>query len=156
MRAASHPQVLLFRAGDLRLGVFMADVGRLVVETTLAPVPYAHPAMAGLLDDEVAGPLPVFDLRALLDEGHRPQRISTGATVALFPTPRGLIGLRLEALHGAVNDYHDAPPIDGQELLGRLPRAASTFLSGVAVSAGTPFFFFSPEGLIGALGLSNR
>ena len=155
MNNATPPQVLLFGAGDLRLGVFMAEVAKLIVESALSPVPYAHPAMAGLLDDEVLGPLPVFELRALLDPFHRPLRRATGATVALFETPRGPIGLRLDALHGAVVDYGNASADEAQRWLQTLPATATSFLTGVALHTGAPFFFFSPEGLTVTLGLTQ-
>jgi hypothetical protein len=155
MMPLASPQVLLFGACDLRLGVFMAEIGRLVDEGELAPVPFAHAAMAGLLDDDVDGPLPIFELRALLDATHRPVRRATGATIAIFPTPRGPIGLRLDALHGTIVEYSDATRDEGARLLGTLPPTAIHFLSGAALTGGTPFFFFSPEGLVLALGLTR-
>ena len=80
-----------------------AEVGRLLVEDHLAPVPFSHPAMAGLLLAGDDGPVPVFDMRGL--RGTAPPAHVPGATVALFPTAKGPVGLRLEQLLGTIASY---------------------------------------------------
>jgi hypothetical protein len=151
--AAPRPQqVLLFSAGGMRLGVFIAEVGRLLVETQTAPVPFSHPAMAGLLIDDEAI-IPVFDLCGVIDESTPPPRRAPGATVALFPTERGPIGLRLDALHGTIAEHVPASSAERDALLKPLSPGARRAVTDAALSHGVPFLFFSPEALVVELGL---
>ena len=138
--------VLLFRAAGVRLGVSVADVSRLLVEEQLLPVPFSHPAMVGLLDAGPDGPVPVFDLRGLIDPSTIARR-ARGATVALFPTEQGPVGLRLEALHGTAAAYQSlAEPI-------ATPHAIARTIAGAAIADGEPFSFFAPEEFLAAIGL---
>ena len=148
----SQGQILLFRAGGLRLGVFLAEVGRLLVEDTVVPVPFAHPAMAGLLVADADGPVPVFDLRGLtgtvLGQSADRQR-----TVALFPTAKGPVGLRLEELMGTIASY-EALDDDATALLHK--EVAPALLRTITAAARTPdgaFSFFSPDAFLAGLGL---
>ena len=159
--------VLLFRAGGLRLGVFLAEVGRLLVEDALIAVPFAHPAMAGLL---VAGddcPVPVFDLRGLVDDDDgagQPHRALAavaavtgtavvGATVALFPTAKGPVGLRLEQLLGTIATYEPLDAAATARLHEDVPAALGRTVTGAASAGEGPFSFFSPEAFLAGVGL---
>jgi hypothetical protein len=148
----SQGQVLLFRAGGLRLGVFLAEVGRLLVEDSVLAVPFAHPAMAGLLVAGEDGPVPVFDLRGLVDAGAVPAA-APRATVALFPTARGPVGLRLEELLGTASTY--APLSDGEkaELFANVPPGLRATVTDAARADGAVFSFFSPDAFLAGLGL---
>jgi len=147
-------QVLLFRAGGQRLGVFLAEVGRLLVEEELTPVPFAHPAMAGVLDTAEDGPVPVFDLFGLVEDEGAPRRHARGATVALFPTQKGPVGLRLEALLATISDYTALSGNEAQQLLDDVPAAMRPTLTQTARTAdGATFAFFSPDAFLGRLGL---
>ena len=154
----SGGQVLLFRAGGMRLGVFLAEVGRLLVEDGLIAVPFAHPAMAGLLIADDDGPVPVFDLRGLVDTlgpaGSRPSLAVSGqATVALFPTAKGPVGVRLEQLLGTISRYQ---PLDAEataRLHEDIPIALARTVTGAATADDGPFSFFSPEAFLASVGL---
>lgn len=154
--------VLVFLAGGVRLGVSIADVARLVVEGPVAPVPFGHSALAGILrvrefDDAT---VPVFDLHGLAPESTRPPTQRAGATVAVIPTARGPVGLRLDQLLGTASDY---AAVDADVVLDtytKLPPALQRTLAGAgsprdaSVAVGDqPFFFFSPEAFIAAVGL---
>ncbi len=156
MRSGSDnaQRVLLFDAGGLSLGVFVAEVTRLLLEDTLAPVPFAHPAMAGLLDGEDLGVLPVFDLWGLVRPGApTPQR--PGATVVVFSTERGPIGLRMDR-HGTTPSYrYLGDPVEEAERIDALPPAARQVLMGVGELEEGFFYFFSPEAFVMALDLGR-
>ena len=150
--------VLVFTAGGVRLGVGIADVSRLVVEGDIAPVPFGHPALAGLMkvDDVDNAIVPVFDLHGLAADAARPPRQRAGATIAVIPTARGPVGLRLDRLLGTASDYDaaaDAPPENiPPALLRTLAGAGRPRTASVAVGDEV-FFFFSPEAFIAAVGL---
>lgn len=156
-------QVLLFRAGGLRLGVFLAEVGRLLVEDALIAVPFAHPAMAGLLIADADGPVPVFDLRGLVDDvgvdAHERSKAAitgaavVGATVALFPTAKGPVGLRLEQLLGTIATYAPLDAAATARLHEDIPAALARTVTGAASAADGPFSFFSPEAFLAGVGL---
>lgn len=150
--------VLVFTAGGVRLGVAIADVARLVVEGDIAPVPFGHPALAGVMkvDDVDNAIVPVFDLHGLAPEAPRPPRQSAGATIAVIPTARGPVGLRLDRLLGTASDYDAAT----DSLPANIPEAMLRTLAGAgrprtaSVAVGDEaFFFFSPEAFIAAVGL---
>lgn len=162
--------VLLFRAGGLRLGVFLAEVGRLLVEDALIAVPFAHPAMAGLLVADDDGPVPVFDLRGLVDDptgyasGAGQIRAYAavaaitgaavvGATVALFPTAKGPVGLRLEQLLGTIATYEPLDAAAAARLHKDVPAALARTVTGAASAGDGPFSFFSPEAFLAGVGL---
>ena len=165
--------VLLFRAGGLRLGVFLAEVGRLLVEDALIAVPFAHPAMAGLLVADDDGPVPVFDLRGLVDDvddptGHASRAgqvraysavaaitgaAVVGATVALFPTAKGPVGLRLEQLLGTIATYEPLDAAAAARLHKDVPAALARTVTGAASAGDGPFSFFSPEAFLAGVGL---
>jgi chemotaxis signal transduction protein len=139
--------VLLFRAGGLRYGVGLADVSRLVVEDALIPVPFSHPAMAGLIDAGTDGPVPVFDLKGLVDP-HDVAAYRKGATVALFPTQRGPVGLRLDELLGTAAAYEAA-----KLSTDSVPLALVPTIAGTARADDAAFSFFSPDAFLAAIGL---
>ena len=147
----SDAQVLLFRAGGLRLGVFLAELRMLLTETELLPIPFAHQAMAGLMMSPEHGPLPVFDLSGLVDNA-RPAGHRSGATVALFPTARGPVGLRLDALLGTIARYEAIEPGAAGEIHALAPALRATVTS-VATHDGMRFFFFSPDAFLAGLAL---
>lgn len=150
----SGGQVLLFRAGGMRLGVFLAEVGRLLVEDALIAVPFAHPAMAGLLIADEDGPVPVFDLRGLVDSGARLTfAANAGATVALFPTAKGPVGVRLEQLLGTISRYQPLDAAATARLHEDIPIALARTVTGAAAADDGPFSFFSPEAFLAGVGL---
>lgn len=157
----SGGQVLLFRAGGLELGVFLAEVSRLLVEEALLAVPFSHPAMAGLLVAGEDGPLPVFDLRGLVEGPAAALAPATRgkATVALFPTAKGPVGLRLEELLGTVASYEALDPEATAALHAEVPQPLLATVTGAArrrdgVDGGTgTFSFFSPDAFLAGLGL---
>jgi hypothetical protein len=138
--------VLLFQAAGLRFGVSLADVSRLIVEEELLPVPFSHPAMAGLMDADADGPVPVFDLSGLVDPTAIARHVP-GATVALFPTGKGPVGLRLDKLHGTAATYEPITTVPPA------PAALLRTMGGAASAQGEPFSFFSPEAFLAAIGL---
>jgi hypothetical protein len=153
--AGRHGQVLLFRAGGLRLGVFLAEVGRLLVEDALVAVPFSHPAMAGLLVAE-EGPLPVFDLRGLV-AGAKPAASAPSAvgkhTVALFPTQKGPVGLRLEELLGTARAYEALDKEATDKLHEGVDAALLKTVTGAARAEAGAFSFFSPDAFLAGLSL---
>jgi hypothetical protein len=144
----------MFRAGGLRLGVFLAEVGRLLVEDRLTPVPFSHPAMAGLLVADDDGPVPVFDLHGLV--GTVPAlraAVVTKRTVALFPTSKGPVGLRLEELLGTVAAYDALDADTTSALHAGVAAPLLRTITGAASTSGEPFSFFSPDAFLAGLGL---
>lgn len=150
----SAQQMLLFEAGGLPLGIFVAEVTRLLLEEQLAPVPFAHPAMAGLIDGGSLGALPVFDLFGLFSE-ERPARAVPGATVAVFTTERGPVGLRMERRTTTPTYRYLDDPAKEAERLDALPAIARRVLMGVGESEDGCFYFFSPEAFVLALDLGR-
>jgi chemotaxis signal transduction protein len=148
--------VLVFVAGGARLGVPLGDVGRLILEGRVAPVPFGHPALAGLMRADDGALVPVFDLRGL-GAAEPPATNVVGATVAIVATPRGAVGLRLERLLGTASAYAAAVD-DGRRdaLSADLRRAVGGTGRPVDASAAVgdePFFFFSAEAFLAAVGL---
>lgn len=157
---------LVFLAGGVRLGVSLADVTRLVVEGAIAPVPFGHTALAGVMRvreaDDAADDVivPVFDLHGLAPEATRPPIQRAGATIAVIPTARGPVGLRLDQLLGTATDYVAVAAADVATLYASLPTTLQKTLAGAgraedaSIAVGSaPFFFFSPEAFIAAVGL---
>lgn len=156
-RKTSPQPLLIFTSGGLRFGVFLAEIGRLTLEERIAPVPFSHPAMAGLsYVDGATGAVPVFDVVGLLDPTRGPRRRATGTTIALFPTERGPIGLRLDVIEGTVLEVQPVSAEEEREALSGLPDEVRRVVGGVARHAGSTLFFFSPEGLLVELGLLIR
>jgi chemotaxis signal transduction protein len=146
----SAQRVLLFEAAGQAMGVFVAEVTRLRMEDEvgLSPVPFAHPAMAGLLDAGEVGVLPVFDLEGVLDPGGRLAARQAGATVAIFSTERGPIGLRMTR-RGTATDYrYGVDPAEEAERLDALPAPLRELVMGVGERPEGTFFFFSPEAFV--------
>lgn len=147
-------QVLLFEAGGLPLGVFVAEVTRLLLEEELTPVPFAHPAMAGLIDGGGLGALPVFDLAGLFSTAPPPRAVP-GSTVAVFTTERGPIGLRMERRTTTHMYRYNLDPVTEAVRTDALPEPARRVIMGVGESDAGPFFFFSPEAFVLALDLGR-
>jgi hypothetical protein len=144
---------LLFEAGGFPLGVFVAEVTKLLLEgeDALLPVPFAHPAMAGLLDSEAVGALPVFDLVGILDPHVRPPVSAPGATVAVFSTERGPVGLR-SARRGTAQEYRYLDDFQEEaERLDELPMPLRSLVMGVGELSDGLFYFFSPEAFVMSL-----
>lgn len=152
---ASAQQILLFEAGGLPLGIFVAEVTRLLLEEAeLTAVPFAHPAMAGLIDGGALGALPVFDLSGLLTATPPPRSVQ-GATVAVFTTERGPVGLRMDKRTTTPSyRYVDDPEVEA-ERLDALPEVARQILTGVGDTDEGGFYFFSPEAFVLALDLGR-
>jgi hypothetical protein len=155
--------VLVFVAGGARLGVPLADVTRLTLEGRLSPVPFGHPALAGLMRDEHGGLVPIFDLHGLGagDDDARPPLQVAGATIAVIGTARGTVGLRLDRLLGTASSYaaHDGGAVV-DDLRAALSPGVQRMLGGASVPrdasaavGDAPFFFFSAEAFIAAVGL---
>lgn len=145
--------LLLFSAGGFSFGVFVVEITRLLLEEQLAPVPFAHPAMAGLaLMEDGRSLVPVFDVAGLVDPLRPPKR-RAGATIAMFPTDRGPVGLRLDAVAGTIEDYEPVSAEGAALFLSVLPDEVRRIVGGVALRDGSPLYFFSPEGLLVELGL---
>lgn len=149
-----NAQVLIFHAGGQRFGVFIAEVGKLVLEERIAPVPFAHPAMAGLLDSAEQDPVPVFDLYGLLGTRARPPTHVHGARVALFTTERGPVGLRMDTMEGGGSAYEFlSDPADAEIHIRTLPETLRVPVTAVGRDARGPFFFFSPDAFLATLDL---
>ncbi len=157
-------EVLVVVAGGARLGMPLGDVARLVLERPCLPVPFGHPALAGLMRGDDGHVLPVFDLRGLdAPQGERPPPFVAGATIAVVVTERGSVGLRLERLLGTARSY-SAP--DTSQALEERRAGLSPFLQRALGGAGLPheaghavgddvFFFFSAEAFVAALVLTE-
>ncbi len=144
-------QVLVFRAGGMRLGVFLAEVGRLLVEDELVAVPFAHPAMVGLLVADEDGPVPVFDLGGLI--GESAPASAQRRTVALFPTAKGPVGLRLDELLGTAASYEALDDDATGALHDGVAAALLSTVTGAARSTDGAFSFFSPDAFLAGLAL---
>ena len=147
----SGGQVLLFRAGGLRLGVFLSEVGRLIVEGPVAALPFSHPAMAGILVSDDDSLVPVFDLRGLVGKPASTEGLRQ-PNVALFPTARGPVGVRLEQVVGTVSKYDALANDVVDDLRGRIAPGLRTMITGAASVDGEPFYFFSPDAFLAGLG----
>lgn len=153
MAEGKNSQVLLFKAAGARFGVFIAEVGRLVVESGVAPVPFAHPALAGLLDDASEQVVPVFDLVGLLPDRRPPPQVA-GARVALFDTDQGPVGLRLDVMEAGGMHYTFLSDREAAERrLATLPDELRLAVTAVGEDEGGPFFFFSADAFLAALDL---
>ncbi len=144
---------LLFEAGGHRLAVFVPEVGRIVTETRVLRVPFAHPALAGLLDDTETEPVPVFDLLGLAGAA---RDSVPGARVALFDTDKGPVGLRLERLLGTSATYRiitDADEVGAAR--APLPDRLASSVTALAEDERGRFFFFSPDAFLARLDLSQ-
>ncbi len=141
--------VLVFLAAGQRMAVSTGDVMRLVMETATSPIPFSHPALAGVMDHDT-GVTPVFDLRGLSGDAV-PAHVE-GAMVAVIPTSIGPIGLRLDKLLGTAARY---TAVSDSEV------PAHSVITSVTDGAGRAdelsdavFFFFSTDAFIHAIGLS--
>lgn len=146
--------VLVFSAGGERLAVSVADVLRLVVEGEIAAVPFGHRALAGVMRVEGADVVPVFDLRGLTSEA--PPRHVVGATVAIVPTARGPIGLRLDRLLGTAARYTRDDTTAPDSVRSVVDGAGCADGPGTSIDIGAaPFFFFSTDAFIAAVGIGG-
>ena len=146
-------QVLLFETCGYRLGVFVAEVTRLTLEPEkpLLPVPFAHPGMAGLLDGGEVGALPIFDLQGVLTPGARPSVSQPGATIAVFTTERGPVGLRTDR-RGTAQEYRYLDDFQEEaDRLDELPEQLRHLVMGVGELPDGLFYFFSPEAFVMSL-----
>jgi hypothetical protein len=151
--------VLVFLAAGSRLAVAVGDVLRLMLEGPIAPIPFGHRALAGVMragDDDDAV-VPIFDLRGLDDDAPAPPRHMPGATVAIIPTAIGPIGLRLDRLLGSALRY---AAVDGaiipDHIARVVDRAGRADTVGASLDVGeAPFFFFSTEAFVAAVGLGD-
>ena len=152
--------VLVFEAGGARLAVSVGDVLRLVMEPAVTAVPFGHPALAGIMADAdgVTGVVPVFDLRGLAPGALAPERHVVGATVAVIPTPRGPIGLRLDKLLGTAARYASADASDGVAAhLEGVVGGYGVADPGASEAVGAaPFAFFSTDAFVAALGVDDN
>lgn len=148
-------QVLLFSAGGLPLGVFLVEVTRLIEEQPLAAVPFAHPALIGLLDAADIGPVPVFDMARLVRPDAPVHRQVAGAVVALFSTERGPIGLRMDAMRGTTKRYRFLEDEEERGTVESLPEVARRSLTSFAESERGTFHVFSPDAFVVALDLGQ-
>lgn len=151
--------VLVFSAAGQRLAVSVGDVLRLVVEDEVVAVPFGHRALAGVMraDDVGSDVVPVFDLRGLAEHAPPPPRHVVGATVAIIPTARGPIGLRLDRLLGTAARYVQSAadaPADLVRVIDGAGRADTIATASVDVGE-TPFFFFSTDAFIAAVGIDR-
>jgi chemotaxis signal transduction protein len=153
--------VLVFLAAGERLAVSVADVLRLVVEDEVVAVPFGHPALAGVMRwvDAAGEVVPIFDLRGDLGT-HRTETVVprhvVGATIAVIPTSRGPIGLRLDRLLGTAARYVRADVDVPVALAGVLDGAGRADTVGASVDVGdAPFFFFSTDAFIAAVGVDR-
>lgn len=151
--------VLVFLAAGSRLAVAVGDVWRLMVEGPIAPIPFGHRALAGVMrqgdgnDDLV----PVFDLRGLDNEAPPPPRHVPGATVAIIPTAIGPIGLRLDRLLGTALRYVAVDEAIPDHIARVVDRAGRADVVGASLDIGeAPFFFFSTDAFVAAVGLADR
>ncbi len=143
--------VLLFMAAGQRFGVGLADVSRLLAQGPLLRVPFAAPALAGIMFADIDGPIPVFDLRALVDPSAVLHADDDAAlTVVLFASQKGPVGLRLQRLLGSVALYAalDAAPSD-VVVAGGL----SATITGWARTDEHVFAFFSPDAFLAVVGV---
>jgi hypothetical protein len=104
-------------------------------------------------DDDV---VPVFDLRGLDDDAPPPPRHVPGATVAIIPTAIGPIGLRLDRLLGSAVRYVAVDEAIPPHVAGVVDRAGRADVVGASLDIGeAPFFFFSTEAFVAAVGLTD-
>jgi hypothetical protein len=150
---AQGQQMLLFQAGGRPCAVFLLEVTRLIEESPLLAVPFAHPALAGLLEDGDRGVLPVFDLWAWVDPSRAIRASQTGAIVALFSTERGPIGLRMDVLLGTSTAYQYVDAQAGE--WAPMPGLRHAF-AGQIISHAKSFDVFSPDGFLGVLDIGQE
>jgi purine-binding chemotaxis protein CheW len=91
------PQIMVFRLDDLRLGLPLGSVERVVRAAWIEPLPAAPRAVVGVVD--VAGRvLPVVDLRDCFARARR--RIEPSDCFVLAHTGRRTVALQLDAVEG--------------------------------------------------------
>ena len=151
--------VLVFSAAGQRLAVSVGDVLRLVLEDEVFAVPFGHRALAGIMraTDGNGEVVPVFDLRGLAEHAPPPPRHVPGATIAIIPTARGPIGLRLDRLLGTAARYVQSnvqAPADLTLVIDGAGRADTIATASVDVGE-APFFFFSTDAFIAAVGIDR-
>jgi chemotaxis signal transduction protein len=149
--------VLLFMAGGTRFGVAVGDMLQLLQEGPITPVPFGHPALVGLMragSGPDTAPVPIFDLRGLGDTA--PEKTVPGATIAVVPTARGPVGLRLDQLLTTVDSYTPLTGTALEQFNAALPPELGSAVAGAASTrTGEPFFLFNAEAFVAALGLAT-
>lgn len=154
--ATSAQPILRFEAGGLTLGVFVVEVTRLLQKTGLAAVPFAHPALSGLLDAGELGAVPVFDLAPVLQKDAQVARAVEGATVALFETELGPIGLRMDEMRGITTRYRFLEPsAEERDRLEAMSETGRRALPAVAEDERGRFWMFSLDAFVVALNLEK-
>ena len=149
MRPTQNAPVLLFEAATFRFGVFVAEVASIKSGVAIVPVPFAHPALVGLLDAPDSEAIPVFELA-------RSAKSAGAIEVALFDTVQGPVGIRLDAVVGARSDYDILTDAEAfQDALSALPESLALTVTTAGRSSGIPFFFFSPDAFLGRLDLAR-
>lgn len=160
--SSAGSKLFLFTAAGFDFAVPIVDVDRLFEELDISPVPLCHPALAGVaLDDDGPEPrlIPIFDLRGFLpraeddaEEEDLPEAIPVhvkGATVAVFQTETGPIGMRMDRLLGT---SAVAQPIDDasvvEERVAALGAELLTTVTAVARIEDRIFYTFSPEAFL--------
>ncbi len=145
------PKLFLFSAAGHDFAVPIVDVDRLIEELDIAPAPLCHRALAGVAVDEIGDEprlIPVFDLRGFEREDQVPVHVR-GATVAVFQTETGPIGMRMDRLIGTSGI---AEPISDSDLvrshIETLGPELLTTVTAVARIEGKAFFTFSPEAFL--------
>ncbi|MCP4503769.1 MAG: hypothetical protein GY822_27910 [Deltaproteobacteria bacterium] len=148
---AAGPQLFLFCAAGYDFAVPIVDVDRLIEELDIAPVPLCHRALAGVAVDEAGDEqrlIPVFDLRGFERADQVPVQVK-GATVAVFQTETGPIGMRMDLLLGTSGR---AEPISDSEVvqahIDSLGPELLTTVTAVAKIDDKAFFTFSPEAFL--------
>lgn len=151
--ASSDERLFLFSARGQAFAIPIVEVGRLLTETRLFPLPCAHPALAGIARDG-SDLIPVYDLAGLLSDQVVPAQ-NPGTNIAVFDTARGPLGLRMEALRGTTTTAVPLKdPADVASRIASLPPAGQTIVTAVGEVAGEIFFFFSPEAFLVQLDLA--
>ncbi|MPZ47146.1 MAG: chemotaxis protein CheW [Betaproteobacteria bacterium] len=99
------PQIMVFRLDDLRLGLSLSSVERVVRSAWVEPLPAAPRAIVGVVD--IGGRvLPVIDLRHCFARARR--RIEPGDCFVLAHTGRRGVVLQLDAVDGLATYEADA------------------------------------------------
>jgi hypothetical protein len=146
MTPGAIPQVLIFDVGGLRMGVLLAEVARLVYEGVLLPIPHAHSALAGILDDEAEDvTVPVFDLETFFWPERRLSEGLPGSTVAVFSTGLGQAGIRLVRQIGTRDQYRPAESGEAMALVEQIPAHVSSAFTIIAQAEDGPFVLFQPD-----------
>ncbi len=141
-RQAAASRVLVFAAAGLPLGVPLEDLLRVVEVEEILPLPLAHPALCGVVPT-LEGVSPVYDLARVA--GTPPAAPGTPFKVALFPHPRGSLGLRLDQLGGMADGVEAVGGALQKGLVSALPAALRTLVTGAATHQGRLFYFLSRD-----------